>query len=77
MDMVALQNHVEINDLEQDVLQEVLTYIYTGKAPNLPTMADVLLSAADKVRGVDVSTYVCAPTSTSTKYVGVMMLLSK
>lgn len=35
--------------MEQDVLQEVLTYIYTGKAPNLPTMADVLLSAADKV----------------------------
>jgi hypothetical protein len=40
---------VEINDLEQDVLQEVLTFIYTGKAPNLPNMADVLLSAADKV----------------------------
>ena len=45
----SLQNRVEINDLEQDILQEVLTFIYTGKAPNLPTMADVLLSAADKV----------------------------
>ena len=70
MDMVALQNHVEINDLEQDVLQEVLTYIYTGKAPNLPTMADVLLSAADKVRGVDVSTYVPPQVQALSMYVG-------
>ncbi len=46
----GVQNRVEINDLDQEVLQEVLTYIYTGKAPNLSSMADVLLSAADKVR---------------------------
>ena len=47
--MCVDQNRVEINDLEPDVLQEMLTFIYTGKAPNLSSMADVLLSAADKV----------------------------
>ncbi|KAL5510523.1 hypothetical protein EMCRGX_G006083 [Ephydatia muelleri] len=34
--------------LDQEVMQEMLTYIYTGKAPNLKKMADSLLSAADK-----------------------------
>ena len=43
------QNHVEINDVDGDVLGEMLNYIYTGKAPNLKKTADQLLSAADKV----------------------------
>ena len=43
------QNRVEISDLDQEVMQEMLAYIYTGKAPNLKKMADSLLSAADKV----------------------------
>ena len=44
-----MQNRVEIQDLEQPVMQEMLEYMYTGKAPNLDKMADDLLSAADKV----------------------------
>ena len=44
-----MQNRVEIRDLEQPVMQEMLEYMYTGKAPNLDKMADDLLSAADKV----------------------------
>ena len=40
---------MEIRDLEQPVMQEMLEYMYTGKAPNLDKMADDLLSAADKV----------------------------
>ena len=40
---------VEITDVEQEVLQEMLRYIYTGKASNLEKMADDLLAAADKV----------------------------
>ena len=44
------QNHVEINDVDGEVLGEMLNYIYTGKAPNLKKTADQLLSAADKVR---------------------------
>lgn len=36
-------------DVEKSVMSEMLTYIYTGKAPNLDEMADALLSAADKV----------------------------
>ena len=43
------QNRVEISDLDQEVMQEMLAYIYTGMAPNLKKMADSLLSAADKV----------------------------
>ena len=46
----VMQNHVEINDVDGEVLGEMLNYIYTGKAPNLKKMADQLLSAADKVR---------------------------
>lgn len=30
-------------------MAELLSYIYTGKAPSLDKMADALLSAADKV----------------------------
>ncbi|CAG0892273.1 unnamed protein product [Cyprideis torosa] len=39
---------VEITDVDQEVLQEMLRYIYTGKASNLEKMADDLLAAADK-----------------------------
>ena len=39
-----------ISDVEEPVLMEMLTYMYTGKAPNLEKMADTLLPAADKVR---------------------------
>lgn len=43
-------NKVAIIDVEQDVLKEMLRFIYTGKSPNLEKMADDLLAAADKVR---------------------------
>eukprot|EP00731_Ephydatia_muelleri_P032681 Em0024g225a len=43
------KNRVEISDLDQEVMQEMLAYIYTGKALNLRRWADSLLSAADKI----------------------------
>ncbi|XP_043495831.1 speckle-type POZ protein isoform X2 [Polistes fuscatus] len=42
------QNRVDITDVEQEVLREMLRFIYTGKASNLEKMADDLLAAADK-----------------------------
>lgn len=42
------QNRVEIQDCDQEVVTEMLRFIYTGKAPNLSRMADELLAAADK-----------------------------
>lgn len=44
------QNRVAITDVDDEVLKEMLRFIYTGKAPNLEKMADDLLAAADKVR---------------------------
>ena len=43
-----LTNCVKIEDVALPVLQEVLTFIYTGKSPNLKNMASELLFAADK-----------------------------
>lgn len=43
------QNRVAITDVDDEVLKEMLRFIYTGKAPNLEKMADDLLAAADKV----------------------------
>ena len=45
-----LTNHVEIMDIELPVVQEMLTFIYTGNSPNLnlENMASKLLFAADK-----------------------------
>ncbi|XP_036329811.1 protein roadkill-like [Rhagoletis pomonella] len=42
------QNNVDIQDIDHEVLKEMLCFIYTGKAPNLEQMAEVLLIAADK-----------------------------
>lgn len=42
------QNRVEVTDVDPEVMSELLRFIYTGKAPNLPKMADDLLAAADK-----------------------------
>ena len=43
------QGVVQIQDLEPEVLKEMLKFIYTGKVSQLETMADDLLSVADKV----------------------------
>ncbi|XP_028818623.1 speckle-type POZ protein-like [Denticeps clupeoides] len=40
-------NRVEIQGVEPEVLKELVTFIYTGKAPNLQDMATDLLVAAD------------------------------
>ncbi|XP_028811155.1 speckle-type POZ protein-like [Denticeps clupeoides] len=40
-------NRVEIHEMEPEVLKELLTFIYSGKAPNLQDMAAELLVAAD------------------------------
>ncbi|KAK2161622.1 hypothetical protein LSH36_113g04013 [Paralvinella palmiformis] len=39
---------VEILDVDHEVMEEMLRFIYTGEAPNLDKMADDLLAAADK-----------------------------
>lgn len=43
-----LRGRVEIPDIDFDVLKEMLSYIYTGCAPNMGKMAEALLAAADK-----------------------------
>ncbi|XP_060249297.1 speckle-type POZ protein-like [Meriones unguiculatus] len=42
------KNRVEIKDLEPQVFKEMMGFIYTGKAPNLHTMATDVLAAADR-----------------------------
>ncbi|KAL6030365.1 hypothetical protein STEG23_034370 [Scotinomys teguina] len=44
------RNRVEIHDLEPQVFKTMMDFIYTGKAPGLDSMADVVLAAADKYR---------------------------
>ena len=46
---IFFKNRVEIADVDYNVMKEMLTFIYTGKAANLSSMADDLLAAADKV----------------------------
>lgn len=46
------QNRVEITDVDHEVMQEMLRFLYTAKAPNLEKMAADLLAAADKVRKI-------------------------
>lgn len=41
-------NFVEISDIEPAVVSNMLTYIYTGRAPNLYRLAKELLHAANK-----------------------------
>lgn len=43
------QGEVEVPDVSEEVMQEMLHFIYTGTSPNLVAMADDLLAAADKV----------------------------
>ncbi|KAL1763418.1 speckle-type POZ protein, partial [Sigmodon hispidus] len=42
------KNRVEIHDLEPQVFRAMMDFIYTGKVPNLHSMADAVLFAADK-----------------------------
>ena len=49
---------VIVKDLHPDVLEEVLTFIYTGKCPNVDNLARDLLGAADKYQ-VEVLKTVC------------------
>lgn len=44
----GLSNCIEISDIDQPVFEELLWYIYTGKAPRLKELASKLLVAADK-----------------------------
>ncbi|KAH0499977.1 Speckle-type POZ protein [Microtus ochrogaster] len=41
-------NHIEIHDLKPEVFKAVMYFIYTGKEPDLLSMADAVLAAADK-----------------------------
>ncbi|XP_065203503.1 speckle-type POZ protein B-like [Planococcus citri] len=42
------QNRVEITDVSEDIMDEMLKFIYTGVCENLDKLADDLLIAADK-----------------------------
>nr|XP_048281400.1 speckle-type POZ protein-like [Myodes glareolus] len=42
------KNRIEIQDLEPQVFKIMMGFIYTGKAPDLHSMADAVLAAADK-----------------------------
>lgn len=44
----SAQNRVTITDLDYEVVEQMLRYMYTGQAPKLKSMADQLLVAADK-----------------------------
>ncbi|XP_046983234.1 speckle-type POZ protein-like [Schistocerca americana] len=44
----ASSGHVTITDVEGPVMRELLAYMYTLQAPELPGMAPLLLAAADK-----------------------------
>ena len=41
-------NTVTLSDIDPEVFKEILTYIYTGEAPHIQTLASSLLSAAEK-----------------------------
>ena len=45
----GLSNRVQIEDVDPDVMNEVLRFIYTGKTNSIEKMADLLLAASDKV----------------------------
>ncbi|XP_028818621.1 speckle-type POZ protein-like A [Denticeps clupeoides] len=40
-------NHFDIHDMDPEVLKEIVYFIYTGDAPNLPEMASKVIAAAD------------------------------
>ncbi|GMS89137.1 hypothetical protein PENTCL1PPCAC_11312, partial [Pristionchus entomophagus] len=42
------RNEVLIDDVEPEVMREMLLYMYTGSSPNLDSMAQVLIAAAEK-----------------------------
>ncbi|XP_060232927.1 speckle-type POZ protein-like [Meriones unguiculatus] len=42
------KNRVEIHNMKPEVFKEMMAFIYTGKVPNLHTMAAGVLAAADK-----------------------------
>ncbi|KAL6093493.1 hypothetical protein STEG23_030055 [Scotinomys teguina] len=42
------KNRVDIDDLEPQIFKTMMNFIYTGKAPDLDSMADGVLAAADK-----------------------------
>lgn len=44
----SLTNRVVITDLDYEVVQEMIHFIYTGESPKLQTMADRLMGAAVK-----------------------------
>ena len=41
-------NCVTVSDINPEVFKELLTYMYTGKAPNIQTLASSLLNVAEK-----------------------------
>ena len=41
-------NCITVSDIDPDVFKELLTYIYTGQAPNIQTLASSLLNVAEK-----------------------------
>lgn len=44
----SITNCVTVTDINPEVFKELLTYIYTGQAPNIQTLASSLLNPAEK-----------------------------
>jgi hypothetical protein len=59
-DMIESQsNRCTIDDIESEVFEELLTFIYTGNAPKAQTMAEKLLAAAEKYEILEIKDF-CA-----------------
>jgi speckle-type POZ protein len=59
-DMIESQsNRCTIDDIESEVFKELLTFIYTGKAPKAQTMVEKLLAAAEKYEILEIKDF-CA-----------------
>lgn len=53
-DMVEMKlNTVNIVDIESNVCEEMIRFIYTGEAPHLKRLANKLIAAANKVCGIE------------------------
>ncbi len=58
-DIESQSNRCTIHDIESEVFEELLTFIYTGNAPKAQTMVEKLLAAAQKYEILEIKDF-CA-----------------
>jgi speckle-type POZ protein len=58
-DMDSQSNRCTIDDIESEVFEQLLTFIYTGNAPKAQTMVEKLLAAAQKYEILEIKDF-CA-----------------